>query len=87
MISEPQNPQDFKTDDQPLKGHGLNSSRQYNFDCLMLMKNKFPENIKHVNEIHSSGSGFMLYLLFFIQAIAITYREMKIPMQVISWSS
>lgn len=53
----------------------------------MLMKNKFPENIKHVNEIHSSGSGFMLYLLFFIQAIAITYREMKIPMQVISWSS
>lgn len=38
----------------------------------MLMKNKFPVNIKHANEIHSSGSGFILCLLFFIQAIAIT---------------
>jgi len=37
----------------------------------MLMKSKFPVNIKHANEIHAGGSGFMLRLLFFIQAIAI----------------
>lgn len=72
IISERQSPQHFKKGDQHLKEHGPNSDKQENFDHLMLMKNKFPVNIKHANEIHSSGSGFMLCLLFFIQASAIT---------------
>lgn len=64
--------------------HGPDSSERYNFYCLMLMKNKFLVNIKHANEIHSSGSGFMLYLLFFIQVIAITCREMEIPRKLLA---
>lgn len=79
-------PSDFgQKGKQHLKEHRPNFGKQEDFDHLLLMKNKFPVNIKHANEIHSTASGFMLYY-FFIHAAAITWREMEIDTQVISLS-